>query len=257
VTFLYSTAALAGAPEQARAITVLKDAGLVPIELGDLPGALTEPDAQIRAAHEAFLPAGPGRPNLAASDDDVRRQSVKAVCEALARCEWLGIPFYGISAGWNLTQTLLRDGTPSGVAGHRPHAMAQLKRSLDDLANVADGRQMEIGVAHLAPAHGGMMANPAEIRDVIEAIGAPHLRLSLDLGALAASHPAPDEAAVELADVVRLVRVPAWKRQVPRWILDVAAEFQRIPFVVGGRDLNAAVLRDLCREMEDAWHAPA
>ncbi|MBM3276206.1 MAG: hypothetical protein FJZ00_13715, partial [Candidatus Sericytochromatia bacterium] len=167
MTFLYSTAALAGAPVQSRAISVLLDAGMVPIELGDLPGNLSEPIAQIGAAHAAFLPDGPGRPNLASSDDDVRKGSVRAVCEALSRCEWLNIRYYGIPAGWNLTRTVLGDGTPSGAAGSRPHAVAQLKRSLDELANFAADRRLAIGVANMLPDHGGMLTSRAEIREVV------------------------------------------------------------------------------------------
>lgn len=271
---VYSTASLERAPDQATALRILLAADLGPIELGELPGEIPAPDPGIVSAQLAFLPPGPGRVNLAAADDDLRRKGVQAITEALARCQWLGIPRYHVEAGWNLDQTLPRIGP--GMAGsfgpplgsdRRPHALAQLERSLERLALEAENRGLELGVINMAPDSGGLMTTPAEIRQVLRTVGAPNLRLSLALANLAAAgcrSPEagsrsfdPDEAAASLADITCAVRVPAWTRRPEPWIVRVCAHLAPLPLVLGATVSEAAWLRSLGAALAEQMHLHA
>ncbi len=257
---LFSTASLAGDREQPAAIAALLAADLAPIELGPLPGSLAKPVPEIAAAHLAFLPEATARPNLASGDDSLRRKAVLEISEAITRCEWLGIPMYGVEAGWNLAHTLLHDGKAVGSPGSRPHALAQLARSLDRLAEVALDRGLQLCVSNMDPAAEGLLTHPAEIRRLLADVGAPHVQVALDLAAWEAAsrqgpqHFAPDEAAHDLAPHLALLRIPAIAA---RWMLEVAQALPQTPLVLAGTAADAGALRDRARSLEEALHAPA
>ncbi|MBM3267936.1 MAG: TIM barrel protein [Candidatus Sericytochromatia bacterium] len=261
---LYSTACLAGARDQAAAIEQLRSADLAPLEAGPLAGDLERPAAEagIAAAHLAFLPARSARCNLAAADDDLRGQAVKAISEALARCEWLGIPVYGVEAGWNLTATLLDHGTPVGAPGRRPHALAQLERSLDRLADRALERGLSLLVATMGPASGGLLAGPGEVRQVLGTVGAPNLAVAIDMEAweaaarLAAPRFDPDAAACDLGSIVGALRLPV-RGKPERWHVAVAAALGDARLVLVGGAAGVSPLRDGGARLREALHAPA
>lgn len=266
---VFSTASLDRAPDQATALARLVAADLAPVELGELPGEVETPEASVVSAYLAFLPVGGGRVNLAAADDDLRRQGVRAVTEALARCQWLGIPRYQVEAGWNLDQTLSRNGhpPPPPLPPHRrAHALAQLERSLDRLAEEADARGLGIGVVNMPRAAGGLLTDPVEMRQVLRTVGAPDLKISLALGPLAeaARHSRgrpgrfdPDEAAAGLRDVLCDLRLPSWAAKPEAWVSEVCGALAPLPLVLGAGARDPSHLRSLAAALAEDLHATA
>ena len=155
----------------------------------------------------------------------------------------------------------------SRPAAERPHALAQLQRSLDWLAGRALDKGIRLGVINMPPDFGGLLASPAEIQHVLRTIGAPNLGLSLDLAALAAaaqrsrgqakSRFDPDEAAAGLRDSVCAIRVPRWNTRPETWMVQVAAAAEGLPLILGATASTPAALRSMAQVLEEALHAPA
>ncbi|MBI6546631.1 MAG: TIM barrel protein [Cyanobacteria bacterium NC_groundwater_1444_Ag_S-0.65um_54_12] len=272
-----STVCLAGATDQNSALAIAKAWDLVPLELGNLPGDSLTPGKDVLLANMAFLPRWPGRLNLGTSDEGLRKSSVKAVGEALARCADTGIPLYTVEAGWSLDTTIATTGNAAGTLVPRKQAIRQLLRSLDQLAAISQQHGIRLGISNMPHGHGGLLTAATEMRQVIATIGAPHLGLSLDLDfleqlALVAGFD-PKEAALAVRDLIFVLYAgraikprseggsgPALvsAKYLPRdWQASVASQLSPVPFVLNARSLLPEQLIEIRERWLENCHATA
>lgn len=229
--------------------------------LGDGWGVASRRWSERLLLHHACL-AAPEAPrwNLAAGDDALRRQAVDEAAEALRASADLGAPFYAVHGGWALELTHDPKDRPVGDAISPVRARDQLCRSLDRLAVLAEARGIALLVetAPNVPAQRPAFADPEAMLAVLDRVGAPHLRLLLDLPALVitarrlAEEP---ETVVEFlrdrADAMELHHGDAQQaRHLPLRETDVELGLARLagglakPVILTLRDLPTAALRD-------------
>jgi hypothetical protein len=140
--------------------------------------------------------------------------------------------------------------------------LAQVERSLDRLAVHAHEKRIALLVAAMPPDHNGLLADPREIREVLDAVGAPDLRVSLDLAAweavAALGRFAPDGGAAGLGDLVGQLRFPESAIARPEgWMVALARAKAGVPVVLAFRDASPGRLREGALRLEEALHATA
>lgn len=261
---LVSTASLGATRGQAEAVERLRAADLLPIALGPLEGPILGEAPGVELAIGAFLPPGPSRPNLCAGDDDLRRASVGRYKDAIARAAELGIPAFALSPGWALEQSASLAGELVGAPIGRARAESQLERSLDALAEFAQGRGIRLSILNQGPSGRPVLTLPAEIARVLAIVAAPDLGLLLDGPRFeAACRPEgldPEVGAAALLGLVVGVQVDA-ALAARGWIRSLLAaggqQNPDLPLVLAVRDREVGFLSTERARLEEVLHAPA